>query len=49
LGSLLVISYSASDFNTLWSGAALLVAISVALYSGVGMTEGFVLTRMREG
>jgi sulfonate transport system permease protein len=47
LGSLLVISYSASDFNTLWSGAALIVAVSIGLYSLVGAIEGLVLTRMR--
>jgi sulfonate transport system permease protein len=47
LGSLLVISYSASDFNTLWSGAVLIVAVSVGLYSLVGMVEGLVIARMR--
>jgi ABC-type nitrate/sulfonate/bicarbonate transport system permease component len=46
LGSLLVISYSASDFNTLWSGSALIVAVSVGLYSVVGMIEGWILARM---
>lgn len=49
LGNRLVISYSASDFNTLWSGAVLLVAISVALYSGVGVIEGLTMARLREG
>lgn len=47
LGSLLVISYSASDFNTLWSGAVLIVAVSVGLYSLVGVIEGLVIARMR--
>ena len=46
LGSLLVISYSASDFNTLWSGAVLIVAVSVGLYSLVGVVEGVVVGRM---
>ncbi len=49
LGNVLVISYSASDFNTLWSGAALIVAVSVALYGFVGMLEGLVSARMRQG
>jgi sulfonate transport system permease protein len=49
LGNLLVISYSASDFNTLWSGAALIVAVSVVLYGLVGVTEGLVSVRMRQG
>jgi len=47
LGSLLVISYSASDFNTLWSGATLIVAVSIGLYSLIGALEGLVLARMR--
>jgi ABC-type nitrate/sulfonate/bicarbonate transport system permease component len=47
LGSLLVISYSASDFNTLWSGAVPIVAVSVGLYSLVGVIEGLVIARMR--
>jgi sulfonate transport system permease protein len=42
LGNVLVISYSASDFNTLWSGATLIVAVSVALYGLVGVVEGWV-------
>jgi ABC-type nitrate/sulfonate/bicarbonate transport system permease component len=49
LGSVLVISYSASDFNTLWSGAVLIVIVSVALYSFVGMIEALVSTRMQRG
>lgn len=40
LGNVLVVAYSASDFNTLWSGAVLIVAVSVALYSVVGLFEG---------
>jgi ABC-type nitrate/sulfonate/bicarbonate transport system permease component len=46
LGSVLVIAYSASDFNTLWSGAALIVAVSVALYGFVGVIERWISTRM---
>jgi sulfonate transport system permease protein len=49
LGNLLTISYSASDFNTLWSGATLIVAVSVGLYGLIGIIEGLVLTRMRHG
>jgi sulfonate transport system permease protein len=49
LGNVLVISYSASDFNTLWSGAVLIVAVSVALYGAIGMIEGLVAARMRQG
>jgi sulfonate transport system permease protein len=47
LGSLLVISYSASNFNVLWSGAVLIVAVSVGVYSLVGVVEGLVIARMR--
>ncbi len=46
LGNVLVVAYSASDFNTLWSGAALIVAVSVALYGLVGAVEGRVSSRM---
>ena len=48
-GTLLVISYNASDFNTLWSGAALIVAVSVALYGVVGAIEETVPARFRPG
>jgi sulfonate transport system permease protein len=47
LGSLLVLSYSASDFNTLWAGAVIIVAVSVGLYSLVGVVEALVIARMR--
>ena len=49
LGNVLVVSFSASDFNTLWSGAVLIVAVSVGLYGLVGMIEKLVLARMRQG
>jgi ABC-type nitrate/sulfonate/bicarbonate transport system permease component len=49
LGSVLVVSYSASDFNTLWSGATLIVAASIAVYGLVGLIEGVVLDRLRYG
>jgi ABC-type nitrate/sulfonate/bicarbonate transport system permease component len=49
LGNQMVISFSASDFNTLWSGAVLLVAVSVALYGGIGLIEDLTMARMREG
>jgi sulfonate transport system permease protein len=46
LGNVLVVSFSASDFNTLWSGAVLIVAVSAGLYSIIGTIERFVLARM---
>ena len=49
LGNVLVVSYSASDFNTLWSGATLIVAVSVGLYGFVGMIEGLVSARLQYG
>lgn len=49
LGSLLVVSYSGSDFNTLWAGAVLIVAVSVALYGAVSVLEGIVLSGLRTG
>jgi ABC-type nitrate/sulfonate/bicarbonate transport system permease component len=45
LGNVLTISYSASDFNTLWSGATLIVAVSVGLYGLIGIVEGLVISR----
>jgi sulfonate transport system permease protein len=45
LGSTLVISYSASNFNNLWSGAVLLIAVSIALYGLIGLVEGVVERR----
>lgn len=47
LGSMLVISYSASNFNVLWSGAVLLIAVSIALYGLVGLLEDITLARFR--
>jgi sulfonate transport system permease protein len=49
LGSVLVISYSASDFNTLWSGAAVLVAVSILLYAAVGGIERLARARFQLG
>jgi ABC-type nitrate/sulfonate/bicarbonate transport system permease component len=49
LGNVLVISYSASDFNTLWSGAVLIVTVSVTLYGFVGLIEGWVSRWLRHG
>ena len=46
---MLTVSYSASNFNVLWSGAVLIVAVSVGLYSLIGIVEGLVLERMRHG
>ena len=49
LGSVLFIAYSASDFNTFWADATLIVAVSVALHGLVGLIEGLILARMRQG
>ncbi|MFL5759395.1 MAG: ABC transporter permease [Thermomicrobiales bacterium] len=49
LGNVLTISYSASNFNNLWSGATLIVAVSVGLYGLIGVVESFVLARIRQG
>jgi sulfonate transport system permease protein len=49
LGNLLTVSYSASNFNVLWSGAVLIVAVSVGLYSLIGVVEALVLARLRHG
>jgi len=45
LGSLLVISYSNSEFDTLWSGSVLIVAVSILLYTLVSALEVPVLNR----
>ena len=45
LGSLLVVSYSNSQFSTLWSGSVVIVAVSVFLYTLVSGLEGPVLKR----
>jgi ABC-type nitrate/sulfonate/bicarbonate transport system permease component len=45
LGSLIVVSYSASDFNELWAAAVLVVGVSVALYALIAMAEGVILRR----
>lgn len=45
LGSVLVVSYSGSNFSLLWSGAAALVTVSILLYGAVGALEGAVVAR----
>lgn len=45
MGSLLVISYSNSEFDTLWSGSVLIVAASILLYTLVSALEIPVLNR----
>lgn len=45
MGSLLVVSYSNSQFTTLWSGSVLIVAASVAVYALVAACEAPVLRR----
>jgi ABC-type nitrate/sulfonate/bicarbonate transport system permease component len=42
LGSLLVISYSNSAFNSLWSAAVLIVAVSVLVYTAISMAEQWI-------
>jgi sulfonate transport system permease protein len=49
LGNMLTVSYSASNFNVLWSGAVLIVAVSVGLYGLIGVVEGLILARLRHG
>ena len=45
LGSLLVVSYSNSQFSTLWSGSVVIVTVSVFLYTLVSGLEAPVLKR----
>ena len=45
LGNLLVLSYSASRFNELWSASVVIVAISVMFYAAVGILEAVALRR----
>lgn len=45
LGSLLVISYSNSAFDTLWSAAVLIVAVSVIAYAALSTAEQWIARR----
>jgi ABC-type nitrate/sulfonate/bicarbonate transport system permease component len=44
-GNLLVVSYSESQFDTLWAGSVVLIAISVACYGALGYLENTVASR----
>src|SRR6185503_3936043 len=45
IGNLLVLSYAASRFGTLWAASVVVVALSVAFYAAIGMVEGAILKR----
>ncbi len=45
IGNLLVLSYSASKFTTLWSASVVVVALSVGFYAAIGLVEGALLRR----
>ena len=47
LGNLIVVSYTNSEFNTLWAATVAIVAVAVIVYAFVGMLE--VLVRSRFG
>jgi ABC-type nitrate/sulfonate/bicarbonate transport system permease component len=45
VGNLLVLSYSASKFTTLWSASVVVVGLSVGFYAAIGLVEGALLRR----
>jgi ABC-type nitrate/sulfonate/bicarbonate transport system permease component len=45
-GNLLVVSYSESQFDTLWAGSVVLIALSVSAYAALGAAEGAVARRL---
>lgn len=45
LGNLIVISYTNSEFDTLWAATVVIVVVAVAVYALVGMLEAAVRTR----
>jgi ABC-type nitrate/sulfonate/bicarbonate transport system permease component len=45
LGNLIVVSYSNSEFNTLWAATVVIVAVAVMVYALVGMLETLVRSR----
>jgi ABC-type nitrate/sulfonate/bicarbonate transport system permease component len=45
-GNLLVVSYSESQFDTLWAGSVVLIAASVAGYAALGVLENAVAGRL---
>ena len=48
-GNLLVLSYAASRFNTLWAASVVIVVLSVAFYAAIGLLESTVLRRYGTG
>jgi sulfonate transport system permease protein len=44
-GNLLVVAYSESQFDTLWSGSVVLIAISAGCYGALGLLENAVSAR----
>jgi hypothetical protein len=48
MGSLLVVSYSNSQFGKLWTGSMLIVSASVAIYALVAALEAPVLRRFAQ-
>ena len=45
LGNLIVVSYTNSQFNTLWAATVVIVAVAVMVYALVGMLEVVVRSR----
>ncbi len=45
LGNLIVVSYTNSQFNTLWAATVVIVVVAVAVYALVGMLETLVRSR----
>ena len=48
-GNLLVLSYAASRFGTLWAASVVIVGLSVAFYVGLGLLQATVANRMFSG
>ena len=45
MGNLLVLSFSASRFGTLWAASVVIVGLSVAFYATIGVLEAAILRR----
>ena len=45
MGNLLVLSYSASRFGTLWAASMVIVTLSVAFYAAIGILEAVAVRR----
>jgi len=48
-GNLLVVAYSESQFDTLWSGSVVLIGLSLACYGALGALERAVAARLGTG